>query len=193
MSADSANNLLTAAYTAEVMYRHNQMIMDDATKQHIREVAEILVTDSAKLGIVICGTCGNGKTTMLYALSSAIIYLKRSNLTNLATFLPEMQIVDAHDLAKVARSDSAAFSELHNSKMLAIEDMGKEAAEVQSYGNVISPVAEVIERRYDKQLFTVITTNLPPPEISKKYGVRVGDRLREMMTIIDFSNETYRK
>ena len=77
--------------------------------------------------------------------------------------------------------------------MIAIEDMGREATEVLDYGNVLNPVIDLIEYRYDNQLFTAITTNLTSKQVSEKYGKRIADRFNEMLEVIVFENATYRK
>lgn len=84
--------------------------------------------------------------------------------------------------------------------MLAIDDLGTEPTEVLDYGNVLSPVIDVIEHRYNKQLFTFITTNLVANSedekittIRKKYGVRIADRFNEMLHVIIFKDISYRK
>ena len=76
--------------------------------------------------------------------------------------------------------------------MLAIEDMGREPAEILEFGNTASPVIDLLEYRYDNQLFTFITTNLTPAQIREKYGNRIADRFNEMMETIVFKNGTYR-
>ncbi len=58
------------------------------------------------------------------------------------------------------------------------------------YGN---PTTDMLTMRYDRLLFTIITTNLTPQEIREKYGDRIADRLNEMMVKIVFENPTYRK
>jgi DNA replication protein DnaC len=84
---------------------------------------------------------------------------------------------------------------------LGIDDMGKEPKEVLDYGNVCNPVIDLIEYRYDKQLTTFITTNLPPKSDSEKkivgidthYGVRIADRFNEMIEKIVFNDGSYRR
>ena len=104
---------------------------------------------------------------------------------------PGIVITDSKQLARLA-SDYREFERIQKLNMLAIEDMGKEPLEVMVYGNVIAPVQDIIEYRYDKRLFTFITTNLSPQEITQRYGVRVGDRLKEMVSKIVFENDSYR-
>ena len=67
-----------------------------------------------------------------------------------------------------------------------------EAASVKVWGNVISPVVELIYQRYDLQLFTIATSNLNTRQLAEKYGDRVGDRIREMFNVLAFNNESYR-
>lgn len=76
--------------------------------------------------------------------------------------------------------------------MLAIDDLGTEPVEVLEYGNRLNPVIDLLYKRYDEQLFTIITTNLTPKEIRERYGERIADRLNEMAFRIVFDNETYR-
>ena len=76
--------------------------------------------------------------------------------------------------------------------MLGIDDLGTEPQEVMDFGNVVTPVIDLLTKRYDEQLFTIITTNLTPKQIRKHYGDRIADRLNEMVEKIVFNNGTYR-
>lgn len=60
------------------------------------------------------------------------------------------------------------------------------------YGNVYTPVIDLLTKRYEEQLFTIITTNLTPQQIREHYDDRIADRLNEMVEIIVFKNGTYR-
>lgn len=60
---------------------------------------------------------------------------------------------------------------------LAIDDLGTEPVEVMDYGNIITPVINLLTKRYEAHLFTIVTTNLDPKEIHKRYGDRIADRL----------------
>ena len=46
--------------------------------------------------------------------------------------------------------------------VLGIDDLGTEPSEVSDYGNVYTPVIDLLTKRYEEQLFTIITTNLTP-------------------------------
>ena len=60
------------------------------------------------------------------------------------------------------------------------------------YGNVYTPVIDLLTKRYEEQLFTIITTNLTPQQIREHYDDRIADRLNEMVEKIVFKNGTYR-
>ena len=193
MTKEQAVQLMIAAYEAEVEFRHGTCRLDENTTKAINSLAECLTKQSPKFGLMFCGTCGNGKTTMLFALRSAISYLARAGYiqTDNSTESSSLLVVDAKDIVSYAREPNE-MKKLAARRMLAIEDLGKEAAEVLDYGNVINPAVDLLEKRYDNQLFTVITTNLRAREIREKYGDRIADRFNEMLDVIIFKGNSYR-
>ena len=193
MTKEQAVQLMIAAYEAEVEFRHGICRLDENTTKSINSLAECLTKQSPKFGLMFCGTCGNGKTTMLFALRSAISYLARAGCiqTDNSTESSSLLVVDAKDIVSYAREPNE-MKKLAARRMLAIEDLGKEAAEVLDYGNVINPAVDLLEKRYDNQLFTVITTNLRAREIREKYGDRIADRFNEMLDVIIFKGNSYR-
>lgn len=193
MTQEQAVQLMIAAYEAEVEFRHGTCRLDENTTKAINSLAECLTKQSPKFGLMFCGTCGNGKTTMLFALRSAISYLARAGYiqTDNSTESSSLLVVDAKDIVSYAREPNE-MKKLAARRMLAIEDLGKEAAEVLDYGNVINPAVDLLEKRYDNQLFTVITTNLRAREIREKYGDRIADRFNEMLDVIIFKGNSYR-
>lgn len=173
--------LLTAAYRAEVASRNMKYQECEETNSAIKKMADALTTKSHKTGIVLCGTCGNGKTTLVRALQNSLVYLKLRDLVEYG-----MPIVDAREVADRMR-------ECKTSPLLAIEDIGKEPTTKLDYGNVTNPIIEVLEHRYNEQLFTVISTNLTAKEIKEKYGTRIADRFNEMMNVIIFTGKSFRR
>jgi DNA replication protein DnaC len=92
----------------------------------------------------------------------------------------------------VAATYKTAKVHLMSVGVLAIDDVGTEPAEVVDYGNVIEPITELLEARYARGLFTLVTTNLTGKELRQRYGVRLVDRMNEMMHVIVFRNESFR-
>jgi DNA replication protein DnaC len=192
---EKAKTLLLAAYAAEVELRHGSMENDKCTDDNIERVARILTAPNPKFGLLFCGVCGNGKTTMLRALQQATNYLFNNGYFK-HLFGDErvgIAIVDARDLAQNISKDYTLFEKVRSRTLLALEDVGREPTEVLDYGNVLNPVVDLLEYRYEQQLFTVITTNLTPRELSEKYKQRIADRFREMLNVVVFENSSYRR
>ena len=187
--ADTAK-VLEATYESEVRFRHRNYQADAATKGNIAAVAELLC-DESKFGIMLCGNCGNGKTTMMYAIRNLVNYLSRMGAITIGNTRPELEVMDAMSIVKRAKDDE--LMNIATKQMLGIDDLGNEPAEVMNYGNVVNPLAELLEIRYKRQLYTIVTTNLIPKQIREKYGARVADRLNEMFGVVIFKNSTYRK
>lgn len=210
LSQKQAEDLLMTAYKVQVENRNMSFIDDHKTNDNISKVAKHLVNPK-KFGLMLCGTCGNGKTTLMYAIQSATAMLSKAGAFNVKILEKEKtmsgEYVDRwneyenkisiniiHVKEIIAKSkDFHDMENLKNKPYLGIDDMGVEPKEVLDYGNVCNPVLELLEYRYDRQLTTFITTNLTPREIEEHYGVRLADRLREMIEKVVFSDGSYRK
>lgn len=189
LTYEQANAALTAAYMAEVEYRHRKCIHDGYTSLHIQEAARWLTDPCPKFGMLLCGQCGNGKSTLVRAIRSLIQLLYSSSSYDDQRYL---RIVDAKEIVAKAKADYRQFTDLCKTDMLAIDDLGIEPSEVLDYGNVLNPAIDLLTRRYNDQLFTLVTTNLTPQQIREHYGDRIADRFNEMMDRIVFNNPSYR-
>jgi len=192
LTENQAFELLLAAYKAEVAYRRRTFIQTDGTTEAIGKLARLLTAATSKFGVMFCGTPGNGKTTLLHALRSAINYLYDRGAFPPDAVAKGMVLVAAKDLPEYAK-EYRAFHDLMRKPMLAVDDVGREPSEVLNYGNALTPVTDLIEYRYNAQLFTLLTTNLKASEISERYGRRIADRFNEMLEVIIFRDETFRR
>lgn len=198
MSEQDALDLLTAHYMFEVEARHNKAQLDENTIGNLRQMAHYITKPNPKFGVMMCGTCGNGKTTLMFALRSTIAFLKDrghfDQYRNASSpyFDFELRIVDAREVIEIYK-DRTRYADLRSERLLAIDDLGKEPAEVLDYGNVTNPLIDLLEYRYLYQKFTVITTNLDAKQIRVKYGTRIADRFNEMLDVIVFDDITYRR
>ncbi len=190
MTKEQAVEMLRGAIMAEVAQRHRHYTESSELTSQIEQMAQWLTSPQGKFCMLLCGTCGNGKTTFVKALQALLNLLELTDADNERC---GFQIMDAKDIAWMCRDERPAWQRLCRRKMLAIDDLGTEPTEVQEYGNRMNPVIDLFYKRYDMQLFTIITTNLLPDEIRQKYGDRVADRLNEMACRIVFENESYRK
>ena len=198
MSEEQAYEYLLAAYIMEVQLRYRRFIYNGFVEDQVRQMTKCLTANTAKFGIVLCGGCGNGKTTMLKALQNLVrrLDILKPNLPPNAGYSSDnyyvFSIVNAMHIAQLRRTDYTGFCKLAQTDILGIDDIGIEPAEAQDYGNFMYPIKELLAMRYDAQLFTVFTTNLEPKDIRQRYGDRIADRLNEMMTKVVYRNLTYR-
>ena len=190
MPEEEAYAWLLASIMAEVEYRHRIFYSNEHLEKQLNEMAHWLTSSSSHFGIMLCGGCGNGKSTMLKAFQQLLNSLHIPKPDNDGTY--GIQIVDAKYIAHLCKNNHEAYRKLISVDMLGIDDLGTEPSEVMDYGNVYTPVIDLLTKRYEEQLFTIITTNLTPQQIRGHYGDRIADRLNEMVMKIVFSNGTYR-
>ena len=194
LSLESAIVLLTASYKVEVERRQREFSLDDNTQSNLYRLAQYITAQTPRFGVMLCGTCGNGKSTLMYAFQQALNFLADKNHFDFMgnQFKPKMTIYDSYELSQLAR-DIKEFTLIKNKPLLGIDDLGNEPVEILDYGNPIHPIIRLIEYRYINQSFTFITTNLTAKEIRTKYGDRIADRFNEMLHIIIFEDGSYRK
>lgn len=190
MSEDEAYAYLLAAMMAEVEYRHRSFCTSEDMENQLHEIAHWLTSSSPKFGMLLCGGCGNGKSTMLKAFQQLLNNLHIPKSFNDGTY--GIQIVDAKYIAYLCKNYYDAYRKFISVDMLGIDDLGTDPSEVMDYGNVYTPVIDLLTKRYEEQLFTIITTNLTPQQIREHYDDRIADRLNEMVEKIVFKNGTYR-
>ncbi len=148
-------------------------------------------------GLLLSGTPGNGKSTAIKAIKLMVSYSGLKDVDNLDYYgNPSdaiLHVITAIDLCSMYTSNNKNFNCYKNIGLLAIDDFGTEPAEVMQYGNVITPLTELLYSRYDQRLFTIISTNLLPRHIRERYGERIADRFNDMMTVVTFPDITFRK
>lgn len=76
--------------------------------------------------------------------------------------------------------------------ILIIDDLGTEPTEIKQFGNSRLPLVDVLTRRYEKQLPTIVTSNLSDSGMAKIYGPRIVDRLNEMCEKVHFGGASFR-
>ena len=188
-------DLLTEFYIREVDRRHLKPQIDENTQKNLIAVVEALTSEQPKFGIWLYGSVGNGKTTMLYAIMRLIDLLGSNGFFKYMGeyFSPRVRFKTATDIVSLRQENKRDFNDFIEHSIVAIDDVGNEPKEILEYGNVITPMVDLLMYRYKVQAFTLITSNLSPSQIKDKYDERVADRCREMFAAIKFVNSTYRK
>lgn len=191
MSFDDARVYLLAAYQAEVERRHKVFERNEHFDAQLNLIAKYLTGASKKFGLMFCGLCGNGKTTWAKALQLLVSGLNLKNpINNLYYVFP---LWNAKDLAMRSKGNYNDWRNVMRYQLMIVDDLGTEPREVMEFGNVYTPLIDLITTRYEEQLYTIFTTNLTPAQLEEKYGKRIVDRLNEMVEKVVFENESYRR
>lgn len=186
---DNLLDMLLITYQSEVEARGLEFDVEEA-KPIISWVTSWLLSPTKKTGLLLQGSVGNGKTTIVKAIQK-LIYLVYNGSTIRES--KSLSYVSALELSVIAKNSPEKFEQLKKTELLAIDDVGTEPSVVKNYGNEISPFVEVIYYRYDKQLFTILTSNLNTKDLGDRYGDRVADRFNEMFNKKAFENKSFRK
>ena len=191
MTVDEAEAYIRGAFEAQVELRGGAVQYDEMTTKNLRLVAETLAGDSHKFGLLLAGTCGNGKTTTMRAVQS-IVQLLNNTYYNRCGERIGNRLLEAKEIAQLSGKPEQ-LTAYQTIPLLFLDDLGREPTEVMQYGNVTSPITELLEYRYNQRLTTIVTTNLEPSEVRQKYGDRIADRFNEMFAVVSYTGASYRR
>lgn len=180
--------LLGNFYQLEVERRGAKMQKVDTTV--VDRVMKYLVEPDSKPWLVLYGTVGTGKTTMMRAIQLTIQFLYEDQ-----TDRPTTSSIKANKLGEMAKKEPEAFKKAKGCTILYIDDLGfsGEGEINNDYGVRRRPIEEIIENRYDRMLATIFTTNLTIDQIQDRYGERIASRLYEMSMFVPMTGDDLRK
>lgn len=209
--AEEVEAVMRQAYANIVAARGRVMDgNDEATNRNIKSVARWLTTSTCRPCLLLQGNVGNGKTTMMQCVATTFEALREGATKTLTAegwklsaeerkpfeklqTLPTIQLLTANQIVTAASKNSDDYTRIQRQMFIAIDDLGIEPATTKIFGTELTPVADIIYHRYDHLLPTIISTNLNDEEISLRYGVRIGDRLRELCDKLVYSSASYRE
>lgn len=147
--------------------------------------------DNHGKGLFMLGDCGTGKTMIARALRSLFadghgmwFYNEKQ------AFYAErkmFQYYQATDLRNYEVLDAAL-----SYRFIIIDDLGVETETSVSYGQRRDPIAELIDNAERKNGLLILTSNLTPEQVYKKYGERTVDRLNRLCKTILFKGNSFR-
>lgn len=175
-----------------------------------------------KKGLLITGTVGSGKTSLMQIFSDWISevsirlfkngdmsdeQIAKDNLLVRKQFriVPIRKMERDYNVSGYEGIDYYGFNTKTNKfgikedkpKHICIDDVGTEREIVKNYANGINIFSELILDRYtlwrDYGIYTHITTNLPLAKIEERYDSRVFSRITEMFEVVQLIKPDYRK
>lgn len=200
--AEKLYTLLGACYKAEVLKRvsvEKYRSLNDEMKRNIMDAAKWLCDPNKRPGLLLYGNVGTGKTTLLNAMAKVInssCERERDGNNKFKATLEEWNVVTIIK-AKTVISESVdpkgRYNIMLSTAILAIDELGVEPTESKLFGNVSEPLIDLLCERYDRQLCTIISTNMGASEITERYGRRVSDRFNEMFATVPFTSNSFRQ
>lgn len=143
-------------------------------------------------GILLSGPVGCGKTTLM-TLMRHVAQPNYKFIMKTSRDISFEFIKEGYQTIQKYSNGNNSYNEYKN---YCFDDLGIET-NLKYYGNECNVMAEIILSRYDiyisKQIITHITSNLSATEIETTYGNRVRSRLREMLNLIAFDDNSMDK
>lgn len=145
------------------------------------------------MGLYLHGTTGVGKTHLAQAVLTSI--LKTKNLSGL--FITADRFLDMiYDEQRNNGELPEPYSDPNLLKymrrvfdIVVLDGLGSERATTEFAKNAL---IALIENRYEEKLITVITSSLPPHELTRVYGKRMNSMLQESCFFIQVDGVDHR-
>ena len=171
--------------------KYNKRVGEIPSAQ-LKEVAKWVVT-GLKKGLYLWGVCGNGKTTTLNTIR---IFLNAIHQSYAVGFQPNnmglrRRWTSGEKLSELGEDEHYTQS-VYEADVLYIDDLGLDPSVSKRWGEEKHPFAELVQKKYNKNSVVIITSNIKPTDLQRRYGERVVDRMKQMFASVEYTERSYR-
>lgn len=144
-------------------------------------------------GLVLLGAVGTGKTHLSIAVCKAGVKMgiisKFTTVTDIIRKVRATWNTNSTDTFGTPITEETIINEYSNADLLVIDEIGSQ------YGSDSEKIiiSEIINKRYNNMLPTIITGNVTLSQAKEYLGERAIDRIKHGGKIISFDWESYRK
>jgi len=146
-------------------------------------------TAGKKHGLILSGGVGTGKTYFLKSCFRIRAFVKASK------FIEAYKENDGMTSGNFWYDTIGVMESETWGRNIIIDDLGVEPI-CNYYGTTIELMDEILNQRYldwqRNRALTLITTNLTPVKLQKRYDARTCDRLMEMCDLVEFHGDSVR-
>lgn len=157
-----------------IINEHNADMIAKA-RQYAKNFDEYTTT-----GLLLSGTVGTGKTYLSFGIGR---YLASKGFWPYRKSFVDICLAIKRSWRQEVSEESRIKEPLLKDSPIIIDDLGAEMKERSEQGWVSELLFEIVQTRYEKELPTIITTNLKLDELSHRYGERTASRICEMCTV----------
>lgn len=142
------------------------------------EIAVWLANNHSR-GLLLMGNFGQGKTVFVRDLLPDILLHQARPALHMHYYRAVEMAVHKEEIMRYA--------------IVVIDDIGVEPVEHLDYGNVSRTLEDILDSVDDRNALIILTTNLNMSEIKERYGERVVERLKALVSPVIFrGKESYR-
>jgi len=145
-------------------------------------------TGDLQKGVMLVGKYGSGKTLIMQAM----VEMYNTAVRTLHVRHPLLRFVKSSELLDALTEKSVNdFSRMP----LVIDELGREPKQIMDFGNLKSPMIELLCQRYDNGAWTHGTSNFTLETLcsENQYGKMTGDRIKSMFNFIELKGDSRRK
>lgn len=175
-----------------------QFRIDESNRAVIAKLFGYATKTSTELdlqkGIMLCGSIGTGKTTLLITLGRFMNQYSRGfKVVTSDEVVTEYQAYGDFVNIGTPKRETRPFEYVSRG----FDELGREPIPAQYYGTKQNVMQVLLQRRYslwqgNNEIKTHITTNCTPAELEACYGSYIRDRVREMCNYVVLDGKSRR-